>query len=98
MLPSALRVPWTDYLANITPDGIRTRAGARICPTRCRATTFLARYGGTADTRDDRATGPRYRVRAPTAHPVYERQRAEEFRQLLLDVAGRGRTRAASAS
>jgi L-arabinokinase len=27
--------------------------------------------------------GRRYRVRAPAAHPVYERQRAESFRQLL---------------
>src|SRR5690606_3829979 len=27
--------------------------------------------------------GRRYRVCAPAAHPVYERQRAEEFRRLL---------------
>jgi L-arabinokinase len=29
-----------------------------------------------------------YRVRAATAHPVYERPRAETFRQLLQDSAG----------
>src|SRR5205085_8589895 len=29
-----------------------------------------------------------YRVRAATAHPVYERRRAETFRQLLLDSQG----------
>ena len=29
--------------------------------------------------------GRRYRVCAPTAHPVYERQRAEEFRHLLTN-------------
>ena len=44
---------------------------------------FLARYGGTFDAMTTIDRGRRYRVRAPAAHPVYERERAERFRQLL---------------
>jgi L-arabinokinase len=35
--------------------------------------------------------GRRYRVRAPAAHPVYERQRAESFRELLIESADEDR-------
>ena len=49
---------------------------------------FLARYGATADAVTSVAPGRRYRVRAPTAHPVYERWRVEAFRELLLAPAG----------
>jgi L-arabinokinase len=44
------------------------------------------RYGATADTVTVVEGGRRYRVRAPTAHPVYERRRAETFRSLLLET------------
>ncbi len=46
---------------------------------------FLARYGHTGDSVTTVQPGRRYRVSTPTAHPVYERQRAEEFRHLLTN-------------
>ena len=52
------------------------------------ATDFLARYGGTIDPVTSVAPGRRYRVRAPAAHPVYERWRVETFRDLLLTRSG----------
>jgi L-arabinokinase len=54
---------------------------------------FVARYGCTSDrvTRVDR--GRRYKVRAPTAHPVYERARAELFRELLRAPPGEEKRR-----
>jgi L-arabinokinase len=49
---------------------------------------FLTHYGGTADSVTSVDRGRRYRVRAATAHPVYERRRVETFRDLLLAPAG----------
>jgi L-arabinokinase len=49
---------------------------------------FLVRYGGTMDPVTSVAPGRRYRVRAPAAHPVYERWRVETFRDLLLTRSG----------
>jgi L-arabinokinase len=71
-----------DYLANIAPS-VFEREFVRCLPEEISGDDFLARYGGTADTVTDVERGRRYRVRAPAAHPVYERQRAESFRQLL---------------
>jgi L-arabinokinase len=48
---------------------------------------FLARYGHTEDRVTTVEAGRRYRMRAATAHPVYERARAEEFRRLLAGAA-----------
>ena len=49
---------------------------------------FLSRYGGTADHVTSVSPGRRYRVRAPTAHPIYERCRVDSFRVLLLAQGG----------
>ncbi len=49
---------------------------------------FLARYDGTSDTVTTVLPERRYRVRAATAHPVYERRRAETFRKLLIEWSG----------
>ena len=76
---------------------VRARAGCAVCRRRCPATTSSRATAAPADTVTTVERGRRYRVRAPTAHPVYERQRAESFRQLLRDVAGRGTTRVDSA-
>jgi len=75
------RVP-LDYLANIAPVEFE-RELAPLLPEEISGDDFLVRYGGTTDTVTEVNPGCRYRVRAPAGHPVYERQRAESFRQLL---------------
>ena len=83
MLSEQIDVPG-GYLANLDP-----RACARELhelPEEMSGDEFVERFGGTSDpvTRVDRQR--RYRVRTPTAHPVYERRRAERFRALLLEA------------
>src|SRR5687767_12134172 len=73
-----------DYLANITPSEFE-REFVPCLPEELSGDECLARYGGTGDTVTTVSRGRRYRVRAPAAHPVYERQRAERFRQLLRE-------------
>ena len=79
-----------DYLANIAPPDFERELG-RCLPDEISGDEFLTRYGGTADPVTAVERGRRYRVRAPAAHPVYERQRAERFRQLLRDAPGEDR-------
>ena len=86
-----------DYLANIAPEEFE-RELARHLPEEMSGDDFLARYGGTGDTVTTVERGRRYRVRAPTAHPVYERQRAETFRAAAARVAWRGPAASDSAS
>lgn len=71
-----------DYLANVAPSEFE-RELVRCLPDEISGDEFLSRYGGTTDTVTTVEHGRRYRVRAPTAHPVYERPRAERFRELL---------------
>jgi L-arabinokinase len=73
-----------DYLANIAREEFEQEL-ARYLPEEMSGDEFLARYGGTSDTVTSVERGRRYCVRAPAAHPVYERQRAEEFRRLLQE-------------
>lgn len=82
-----------NYLANLDVEGFE-RDLLSLLPEDMAGDAFLARYGGIVDrvTRVD--PGRRYRVRAPTAHPVYERRRAETFRQLLLEPGDDSRRRA----
>jgi len=77
------RVP-LDYLANIAPVEFE-RELAPLLPEEISGDDFLARYGGTTDSVTEVKPDRRYRVRAPASHPVYERQRAETFRQLLRE-------------
>jgi galactokinase len=72
----------TAYLANIGPAEFADRL-LRLLPDEMTGDAFLARYGETGDSVTTVQPGRRYRVCTPTAHPVYERQRAEEFRHLL---------------
>lgn len=72
------------YLANISP-GEFEKSLARHLPAEMSGDEFLDRYGRTADTVTTVERGRLYQVRAPTAHPVYERRRAETFRRLLLE-------------
>jgi L-arabinokinase len=80
-----------DYLANIGPEEFE--AVVRHLPEEMSGEEFLARYGRTADTVTAVEPGRRYQVRAPAAHPVYERERAETFRRLLLESGDDARRR-----
>jgi L-arabinokinase len=79
-----------DYLANITPSEFE-REFVACLPEELAGDEFLDRYARTADTVTTVERGRRYRVRAPAAHPVHERHRAERFRQLLQMPAGEER-------
>ena len=74
----------TEYLANISPAAFADRL-LRHLPDEVTGDAFLARYGHTGDSVTTVQPGRRYRVSTPTAHPVHERQRAEEFRHLLAN-------------
>jgi L-arabinokinase len=81
-----------NYLANIAPSEFEREFLHRL-PEDMSGDDFLEQYGGTADSVTTVARGRRYRVRAPAAHPVYERQRAEAFRHLLGETPDRDRRR-----
>jgi L-arabinokinase len=83
ILSEHMTVP-TRYLANVSPEEFE-KSLVRHLPPEMSGDEFLDRYGGTADTVTTVVRGRRYQVRAPTAHPIYERRRAETFRGLLLD-------------
>ena len=79
-----------DYLANVAPFEFERELG-RWLPEEISGDDFLARYGCTSDTVTRVDRGRRYKVRAPAAHPVYERARAELFRELLQATPGERR-------
>jgi galactokinase len=85
MLADHLVVPG-GYLANV--DVAEFERAASYLPEALSGADFLARYEGMSDTVTTVMPERLYRVRAATAHPVYERRRAEAFRQLLLDSHG----------
>jgi galactokinase len=80
------------YLANLGVDEFE-RELLPLLPEEIEGGEFLARYGATADRVTTVLPRRRYRVRAATAHPVYERRRAETFRRLLLESADDARRR-----
>lgn len=80
------------YLANLRPDAFE-RDLVRHLPEDMTGAAFLARYEGTADPVTSVTPERTYRVRAPAAHPVYERWRVETFRELLLEPASEARRR-----
>jgi L-arabinokinase len=83
MLSGRAGVPG-DFLANIAPEEFEQEL-VHCLPEEISGDEFLARYDGISDTVTTVERGRRYRVRAPTAHPVHERQRAESFRRLLRE-------------
>jgi L-arabinokinase len=83
---------WGGHLANVPPSEWAERFEALV-PEWIDGAEFLERYQGIADpvTRVDPTR--RYRVRAPTAHPIGEHARVRLFRALLAadgDAAERG--------
>ena len=73
---------WGGYLANATPSELDDEL-AHALPGRMTGAAFLARFDAITD-RVTRVDPEReYAVRAPTRHPVLERQRVRAFRQLM---------------
>jgi galactokinase len=72
---------WHGYLANMTPD-VFAEFESRI-PVTATGESFLARYHGTTDPVTDVDPAKTYAVRTPSAHPVHEHWRVEEWARLL---------------
>jgi L-arabinokinase len=75
------------YLANVSVDDFERNHASRL-PEEMSGEEFLRRYSGTADSVTTVDPGRVYKVRQPTAHPVYEHQRVREFRDLLQGRCG----------
>ena len=73
---------WGGYLARV-PRAEFDRHYLGLLPERMSGADFLARFAGITDPITSVRPGSSYRVRAATAHPVYEHARAGEFRRLL---------------
>lgn len=70
------------YLANITPASFEREHRARL-PERITGAGFFSEFAGISDPITHVLPEATYRVRAATAHPIYENQRASEFRELM---------------
>jgi L-arabinokinase len=79
---SSDRDRWGGYLANIDPAEFEHDFIGRL-PEEISGEEFLARYRSTSDTLTRVVPGRTYKVRRPTAHPIFERARVEAFRSLL---------------
>lgn len=77
------------YLANVEVD-LFERALVACLPELISGEVFLQRYGGIVDPITDVALDRSYRVRAATAHPIYEHDRVSEFRRLMQGDASAG--------
>jgi galactokinase len=84
MLSDHASVPG-NYLANIEPSEFARELASHL-PEEMSGDEFLRRYGGTSDTLTTVEPQRRYPVRAATAYPIHERDRAENFRTLLLEA------------
>ncbi len=73
---------WGGYLARV-PRVVFDRDYKELLPERISGADFLSRFGGITDPITRVLPGSSYRVRAATEHPVYEHERASEFRALL---------------
>jgi L-arabinokinase len=71
------------YLANISVDEFERRHRTSL-PDEMSGAEFLRRYAGTSDSVTNVDPGRVYKIRRPTAHPIYEHRRVREFRDLLL--------------
>lgn len=75
------------YLAKISVEEFERKYRTSL-PEEMSGAEFLRRYSGTSDRVT--AVDPErvYKIRQPTAHPVYEHRRVQEFRQLLTGPCG----------
>jgi L-arabinokinase len=74
---------WNGYLANLPVDEFE-RDWLQRLPEEMPGQAFLSRYSRTADTVTSVDPGRVYKVRRAAAHPVYEHDRVQEFRRLLM--------------
>jgi L-arabinokinase len=74
---------WNGYLANVSPTAFEREFRSRL-PETMSGADFIARYAETSDTVTKVQPDRNYRVREPTAHPIYEHERVKAFRELLL--------------
>jgi L-arabinokinase len=70
------------YLANVSVSDFERRHLQRL-PEEISGRNFAEQYQGTADGVTSVVASRIYKVRQPTAHPVYEHARVREFRDLL---------------
>ena len=77
---------WGGYLANVSPEEFEREFQSQL-PEAIAGAEFLARYGATTDTVTKVDPGRTYKVRQPTAHPIYEHHRVKVFRQLLEEAS-----------
>ena len=79
---------WGGYLANVTPA--KWEAKYRdLLPEVMDGGFFLQAFGGISDPVTQVDATRRYRVKHPTAHPIYEHHRVQLFRNLLERGADR---------
>jgi galactokinase len=71
------------YLANVSPAEFEHQF-LQLLPDEMSGEEFLRRYSGTVDSVTTVDPSRKYKIRLPTAHPVYEHHRVETFRRLLL--------------
>jgi len=71
------------YLANVSPAELE-REFLQLLPDEMSGEEFLGRYSRTVDSVTTVDPTRKYKIRLPTAHPVYEHHRVETFRRLLL--------------
>jgi galactokinase len=74
---------WNGYLANI-PVGTFERDWLHRLPEEMPGHAFLERYSRTTDSVTTIDPDRVYKIRQATAHPVYEHDRVQEFRRLLM--------------
>lgn len=70
------------YLANVSVESFERQHAARL-PERMSGEEFLREYPGIIDPITEVVPGSTYRVRAASAHPIYEHARVIEFRELM---------------
>jgi L-arabinokinase len=77
----------TDYLANIRPADFEPNLQS-LLPVEISGSEFLKRFGETGDSVTLVSPERTYKVRQPTAHPIYENNRVHLFRNLLRGFQG----------
>jgi galactokinase len=78
---------WDGYLANVTPADFDRDFVHRL-PEEMSGEEFVARYSATSDAITRVIPARTYKIRRPTAHPVYEHHRVKAFRDLMLGPRG----------
>jgi L-arabinokinase len=79
---------WGGYLANVSPSEFEHEYAARL-PEEIKGEDFLEKYGKTGDPVTTIDPDINYRVRQPTAHPIYEHFRVKTFERLVRGDAGK---------